>query len=143
MRTIGYTKKITSANTIYVDISQDDRDYLSKHIKFMGQILDHIDGLASEYPRIVQELDRSRTSLPRRGKRPYGANSYRTFVRGLIENFADTQRDYSLKTLVGLESLFAFFAANFHTIEEVRFWDKNTRTPHITNTAFRFFPEQQ
>lgn len=126
MKIIKFRPKITQARTVYVSISNQDFVYLLEHLVFMKTIIDQIDKYSSEYPMLHRELHRSRTLLPRRTQPTPGLNSYASFVSGLIENFGDTQRDFSVKTLPGLESTFAFFADEFHTFQPIKFEDAST-----------------
>ena len=123
MKTIKYRKKITQAKTVYVSMDNSDFCWLIEHLVFMKSIIDQIEKYSDDYLRQYQQLTRPRTLLPRRTKPTPGLNSYASFVSGLIENFGDTQRDFSVKTLPGLESTFDFFADEFHTIQPVKFVD--------------------
>ena len=127
MRTIKYKEKITSANTIYVDIDRVDYHWLRDQMRKINDILDLIEQAPDlRSGKEIDEFFCVNKDLPRRAQKPYGLNSVRTLVAGIVDNMANgTQRDFSLVTLPGIAYAINLANQTFDSFDSVEFVDKN------------------
>lgn len=103
IREIKYTNKITAAHTQYVNVSDQDKQFLMEqllklNVLITGYIRPHSDIKLRDKYKALSELD---TKIPYgRG----GHNSLSTFISGVTSNWIlGSQRDLSDKQIQGIE----------------------------------------
>jgi hypothetical protein len=124
MKTIKYIKKITSANTEYRHVSNEDRTWVLEQCSDISAMVANC--IKSGESRLIQTADilmKPLDEMPRQGRGPYrgSRNSVKSFCEGVIDNFADTQYDFSEKTMKGLSVAFKVASEEFTTFEDVEF----------------------
>ena len=102
-REIVYTNKVTAAHTQYVNISEQDKQFLMEQLLKLNVLISslvrpHSDIKLREKYKGISELD---TKIPYgRG----GHNSLSTFISGITSNWIlGSQRDLSDKQIQGIE----------------------------------------
>ena len=105
MRVIKYVPCVTSANTEYRDISEEDmswvREQMIRYLARMGEVDAQHEG--DLYDINKEYWHRRRKTLPR-GR--FGPNTPCSFISGLVNNLIfGTQRNFTDKQMAGLEDV--------------------------------------
>lgn len=137
MKLIKYEKKITNANTIYVDMHPTDRTWL----------LNELATVATGYTQdlITQEFLTKTTRKISKGRN--GLNSPLSYLQGVVSNLSGNTHDFSLIQLKDIEYIFSEINSlygymldvlpdtvkNWDNFEPVKFKDINekVKTPTI------------
>jgi len=123
MKTIHYIPKRTNANTEYRKVQAEQRDYIIKQLLDLQQLImecetSHND-IAQEFYALVSLR---RPDLPKQGYYPYRQNSIKSFVNGIVGNVTvGTQYDFSYKTCMALEYIFAVCENCIDGYEAIKF----------------------
>jgi hypothetical protein len=127
MKTIKYEKKITNANTIYVDMHPTDRTWLLNEIQKVSM------GFTQDL--ITYEYLLKKTGKITKGRN--GQNSPKEYLNGVYSNLCSNDNDFSIIQLKDIEHIFSEInslygymldvlpesVANWESFEPVKFKD--------------------
>jgi hypothetical protein len=121
IKTINYLPKVTAAKTTYININDEDMQFVQLQLMHYLSLIGEWDNTNDETQKEVnrQYFHKRRKELP---KGQYGLNSPVSFISGLLNNILfGTQRDLTERQIEGIESISAVLAQIWSDLPAIQF----------------------